>query len=320
MSGSPIRPVACVSYLAAAELWNVARFPSANSGAEIRRIESSVAADGPVTAAVLRALDVPARLLSNPVGADARGTEVGQWLLRNRVAEHIDVAADVMTPTIVVIADDQGSRTWFPYLPGVLDALMALDLTPIDSASYAYVDCYEIVREPAIRAVHAALAAGVPLMINLGGSAFCSQLREAVAGFPGVVVQTNVDDADYRSAPDVAQALSSATRAAWVVVTAGRFGAVALDRAGYLVTVPAFRAFIRHTHCAGAAFSGGLLYGMLHGLPMGECLTLACASGAIRCERPQEGSMPNLAELNFFMSTRESISEDSGGGAHPHPG
>jgi sugar/nucleoside kinase (ribokinase family) len=71
--------------------------------------------------------------------------------------------------------------------------------------------------------------------------------------------------------------------------------------------VPAFRAHVRHTHCAGAAFSGGLLYGLLHGWPMTDTLTLASASGALRCERAHDQPMPSLAELRAFMSTRDRL-------------
>jgi hypothetical protein len=38
------RPVVCFSYLAAASLWNVKRFPQANHGAEVQRAEASIAA------------------------------------------------------------------------------------------------------------------------------------------------------------------------------------------------------------------------------------------------------------------------------------
>jgi hypothetical protein len=68
-----------------------------------------------------------------------------------------------------------------------------------------------------------------------------------------------------------------------------------------VVSAPAFRAEIRHTHCAGAAFSGGLIYGLLHDWPMQDCLELASASGALRCEREQGDPMPTLSELRGVM-------------------
>jgi sugar/nucleoside kinase (ribokinase family) len=127
-----------------------------------------------------------------------------------------------------------------------------------------------------------------------------------LSGYPRLIVQTNVDDADHGDALQVAATLVTATDAQWAVVTAGAFGAVAVSRA-QCVAVPAFQAVVRHPHCAGAAFSGGLLYGLLHDWPMIDSLTLASASGAMRCERAHHEPMPSLAELRAFMDSRERI-------------
>jgi hypothetical protein len=62
---------------------------------------------------------------------------------------------------------------------------------------------------------------------------------------------------------------------------------------------------VHHTHRAGAAFSGGLLYGLFQGWAMHDCLGLAAASGALRCERGHGEPMPGLGELRAFMQGRE---------------
>jgi hypothetical protein len=38
---------------------------------------------------------------------------------------------------------------------------------------------------------------------------------------------------------------------------------------------------------------------------MGDCLTLACASGALRCERTHSEAMPTLAELRAVIDSRK---------------
>ena len=139
-----------------------------------------------------------------------------------------------------------------------------MDFTSLREASFAYVDCYELIEAPAVRAVDAARAAGVPLLANLGGSLLGPAVARALRAHPRLIVQTNVDDAAYADASPLAASLLAATSAAWVVVTAGPFGATAMSPAQEL-TIPAFRAAVRHTHCAGAAFSGGLIYGLLQG-------------------------------------------------------
>jgi sugar/nucleoside kinase (ribokinase family) len=304
MSGQQSGPVVCISYLAAASLWNVARFPTANQGAEILSIEQSIAADAPMAAAVLAALGVPSLLLANPIGTDARGAEVRRWLERYHVATTVVVDDGIDTPQMVVVADHARTRTWFPYLPGAADALEHVDLAPLTSASFAYIDCYQLIEVPAVRAVHAARSAGVPLLLNLGGSPLSSGVAAAVRGYPGLLIQTNVDDDSAAEAPRIASFILEDTGAEWVVTTAGANGAFALSRVERL-SAPAFRAEVHHTHCAGASFSGGLIYGQLHDWPMRVSLDLACASGALRCEHAHHEPMPTLAELRGCIRSRE---------------
>lgn len=52
--------------------------PHPESPAEIRTTEESIAADGPITAAVLSALDVPTLLVDNRIGNDDAGERVGR--------------------------------------------------------------------------------------------------------------------------------------------------------------------------------------------------------------------------------------------------
>lgn len=307
---SQSRPVACFSYLAAAELWQVPRFPLANCGAEVLSVEHSIAADAPMTAAVLAAFGVPTLLLANDIGNEQEGRDVRGWLQRYGVNATVKVETDTATPQIAVVADNDGTRTWFSHLPGVSDALATVDLSPLLSASFAYVDCYQLIEAAAIRAIEAARSAKVPLLLNLGGSPLSCAVITAVRSYPRLIIQSNVDDAAYGDAPQVADEVRTATGAAWVVITAGAAGAVAASETRQL-TSPAFSVLIRHTHCAGAAFSGGLIYGLLHDWPMEDCLTLGCASGALRCERAHHEPMPTLAELHAVIGSRERTSRSA---------
>jgi sugar/nucleoside kinase (ribokinase family) len=126
----------------------------------------------------------------------------------------------------------------------------------------------------------------------------------AVRGYPDLIIQTNVDDDNAAEAPRIASFILEDTGAEWVVITAGASGAFALSPIERL-SVPAFRAEVHHTHCAGAAFSGGLIYGLLHDWPIRDSLELACASGALRCERGQHEPMPTLGELHGCIRSRE---------------
>ncbi|WP_280450679.1 carbohydrate kinase family protein [Nocardia cyriacigeorgica] len=296
----------CVSYLALAELWSVPHFPSANHGAAVEGVEYSIAADAPMTAAALSALDVPTLLIANEIGVDSRGRQARRWLSARDINVPETDDADVVTPWIVVVADDDHTRTWFAHLPGVSESLERADLAPIASASFVYVDCYELIEQPALRVIAAGRAAEVPMLLNLGGSELSPAVASAVRGCSELVIQTNVDDAAHAEAPEVAKSLLVRSGASWVVVTAGVFGAVAVSRSE-LVSVPGFPVAVRHTHCAGAAFSAGLLYGLRAGWPMHSGMLLGSASGALRCARHQSSPLPTLAELEGLAAGNASL-------------
>ncbi|MGW4842764.1 carbohydrate kinase family protein [Nocardia brasiliensis] len=297
-------PVVCFSYLASAELWTVPRFPHANHGAEIRSFGWSVAADGPMTAAVLAALGAPPFLIANDVGDDEQGLRVRQWLDDRHVSGSSRTGSAVVTPRIVVAADDDHTRTWFAHLPGVAESLARADLSPIAEASFVYLDCYELIEPAAIRVARAAGSAGVPTLLNLGGSELSTEVIAAVDGHRYLLIQTNIDDANHGEAPALARRLLAETSADWVIVTAGTFGAIALSRSESVV-VPAFPVEVRHTHCAGAAFSGGVLFGLWAGWSMERSMLIGSASGALRCARHQSAPLPTLAQLLAFIAMNQ---------------
>ena len=289
-------PVACFSYLAAASLWHVERFPAPGHGAEVLTRAPSIAADGPMVAAVLGALGQSSLLLANNIGDDASGVQVREWLTRYRVATTANVKAGVATPQIVVVGDDHDTRTIFPYLPGVAGSLARIDFSPLASAALSYIDCYRFMSVPATRAIAAARPAGSVLVANLGGDPPSPEVMGALAGHPRLVIQTSIPEPSLDLAHATATELQAVTGADWAVVTAGAAGALAAGRAASL-SVPAYRVRVRHTHCAGAAFSGGLAYGLLHDWPIRETLSLASACGALRCERAHDEPLPSMTEL-----------------------
>ncbi|MFI6367632.1 carbohydrate kinase family protein [Nocardia sp. NPDC050630] len=252
-----------------------------------------------MAAAALASMGAPVRLLSNEIGDDEYGHFVRQWLTEHHVTPPAGTPG-ATTPRIVVAADDAHSRTWFAHLPDVVASLEHVDLAPIATASFLYVDGYEIIEHAVLRVIEAGHAAKLPLLLNLGGSNLSEPVAAAVAGYPHLFIQTNVDDAEHLEAPAVAATLREQTGADWVIVTAGSFGAVAVSHSE-VVAVLAFPVEVRHTHCAGAAFSAGLLYGLRDGWSMGRSMTSGSASGALRCYRSQGAPLPNLDELHEMV-------------------
>jgi sugar/nucleoside kinase (ribokinase family) len=117
-------------------------------------------------------------------------------------------------------------------------------------------------------------------------------------------VQTSIAEESLETAARLAEYLQRGMHCEWAIITAEKAGAAAASTR-HVLSVPAFRAEVRHTHCADAAFSGGLIYGLLLGRDMQDCLELASASGAVRCEREQNEPLPTLSQLTGVMQERQ---------------
>lgn len=115
----------CVSYLASVKTLYIDRYPLADYGAEVTRIERFVAADGPIVAATANALGLNARLLSNSVAEDEAGAGVKEILHNWGVNAPSENSVRSITPTSTVVCDAAGTRTWFPHLIDVVSELEA---------------------------------------------------------------------------------------------------------------------------------------------------------------------------------------------------
>ncbi|WP_203236958.1 carbohydrate kinase family protein [Nocardia panacis] len=250
---------------------------------------------------MLAALEVPTLLVANDFGSDEAGRRVGHWLQQHGVGATAVASTDYATRRVVVVSDGDHTRTWFAYLPGVADALERVDLSSIATASFVYLDAYQLIEAAAIRVIRTVRAHGQRLFVNLGGIPLSDALRHELAGYSNLLIQTNIDDDDHVEAPSVARRLLEWTCADWVIVTTGRYGALAASHS-QLLTTSAVPVEVRHTHCAGAAFSGGLLYGLHAGMPMRRSLMLASASGALRCVRDQSAPLPSLHDLESLVT------------------
>src|SRR5258708_22537364 len=216
---SPGGPVVCFSSLAAASLWQVAQFPRPNYGAEVHAIEESIAADGAMVAAALAGLGLPSLLLANNVGNDGSAAHARNWLHDRGLETDACMMEGHPTPRVVVVGDNHHTRTFFPYLPGVADELERADLAPLATAAFAYVDGYAFIAKAASLAIRAAKAAGIPLLLNLGGDS-PAEVFDAIRGYPRLIVQTSVSEANVLGSQRLAGHLLGATGAAWAVLTA----------------------------------------------------------------------------------------------------
>jgi sugar/nucleoside kinase (ribokinase family) len=290
--------IACFSYLSAVTTLHTARYPAADYGAEVHQAERFIAADGPIVAAGAVMLGHRATLLSNNVADDETGDQLKRQLEAWGVASVFPASAQrAITPFSTVIAAADGSRTWFPFLPGVVSELATTDLSSLQSAEFAYVDCYEILGRAARRPVAAALAAGTSVLVNLGGSPLPDWLPTLDPRNRLAVLQTSVADHQAHEAGTLVRRLSSLRIADLVVVTRGRHGAVAADSHG-LMEATALPVRANRTQGAGSVFSAMLVSRLLSGATAASALRFACAAGSLWCAT--EGDPPALEDVRSF--------------------
>lgn len=287
--------VVFVSYLADAHVLRVPAYPRANHGAIITQTAGSVAADGPLAAAIGAGLGMRVGLIANPVGEDPAGRHLLDWLASAGIRHDIGTDPHSPTPQLTVVADDAGSRTWFANLQRAFDHLHTVDLALMSRATVVYVDCYQAIAAAAARAVAASAS---PLLLNLGGDPLDDDLVAAAAGRSVLAVQTSLDEADAVHAEALATSLFDRLRPAAAVVTLGRLGALALTVGGFL-RVEAPRAAVTHTHGAGAAFSAGYAYALLRGAATHGAVVAGCRAGTDHCVSPAAAIPRHLPDATF---------------------
>lgn len=272
----------CLSYLADAQVMRVDTYPLPNSGAAVEATAASIAGDGPLTAITAAGLGLRTGLIGNDVGADHAGQRLLSWLDHFGVHHGVQAVADIATPHLTVITD-AGTRTWFAALKHAYADLLTADLTLLNHARLAYIDCYHVIADAAARAI--AGAGNTPLLLNLGGDQPSPAIIAAAKGRPLLAIQTSIDESATDTAPDIADTLYQQFTPHTVLVTLGSHGALARTR-DRLHRVGAPDAAIQHTHGAGAAFSAGYAHATLGGADAATALAAGCLAGTQHCASP----------------------------------
>lgn len=122
--------VVCVSYLADTTILMVDAYPVPDHGAVVRHTETSLAGDGPLMAMTASRLGLRTAVIANDVGLDPAGRRLLTQLDRHGIDHTIRLRDGARTPTLTVITDNAGTRTWFAHLEPALALLDTVDLTP----------------------------------------------------------------------------------------------------------------------------------------------------------------------------------------------
>jgi sugar/nucleoside kinase (ribokinase family) len=294
MSTWPEVDITCFSYLAGVHTLHVPTYPLADYGVGVDRVERFLAGDGPIVAGAAVALGFRAALVSNSLADDDMGRFVASVLERWGVITQPAGANPLVrgqTPFSTVVSTRNGSRAWFAYLPGVVAELAEVDLTQLSRSRVAYVDCYELFGDLSFRPVAFALDYDVPVIANLGGSPPPDWLINSRIDKRLLLLQSSVPDDISTSALSTAAELAELAAAEHVVVTRGRYGAVAITN-GITAEVPARSVPVKTFQGAGSVFSAALAARLMTGEAFLQAVGFACNAASEWCER---GEFPNNA-------------------------
>lgn len=272
--------VVCFGFLTHALLLMVNELPEQNGGAPILDSVETVGDDAAIAASILTQWDVPARLITSPIGDDQRGESVKAQLDSLGVDVEQNVRRDWPTPFEVTILDPEGGRTYFQRRdPAALAELRPPDSAQLKNAGLLYVDWYD--GPSVIHAMRGAVSQDVPVYLNLesqfGKEPWVSELVASAS-----ICQVSLDVPDSSGDPsDIARDLIE-RGVETAVVTLGSEGCVvAQGQQAYLVKPPPVE--IVDCNGAGAAFSAGIIYGLRAGWSLENIARFAVTYAGLKC-------------------------------------
>ena len=257
------------------------RMPDWNTGAVSAASSEFVSDDAAIVAGLLTSWNVSTELIGTSLGDD----EAGSWTVRRLkemgVGGSFKLREGIETPFEVNISDSLGGRTYFwDRRPEVLATLDDADLSSLAGARLLYVDWYD--SPHIVRAMKAAKAAGVPVMLNLehghtDGEALASLVPYAT------VCQAVTDPAQIKldDAESVARfLLGQGVETALVTMASGGVVGIRGEEALH-VSAPGLQAV---DACgAGATFSAGYIASLISGSDFEQSLRFAVAAASLKC-------------------------------------
>ena len=201
------------------------------------------------------------------VGDDAAGKTVLSELDQYGVEHSNTVVPDIKTGVVIVLVDALGERTMFPD-SGANSGLSEADLPPLDGFTAVYVSGYplvnpksrdgalailKIVKDRGLSIVFDPSTVGVLLEVGL------QQVREWLKLVDVVIL--NEEEAQFLSGKQnpVEAAAELLSLTSLVVIKRGSKGALAQERGGVLVQIPAVETNVINTTGAGDAFAAGFI-------------------------------------------------------------
>ena len=295
----------CFSFLSALRVLHIESYPQPNSGSIASDMLGTITPDGPIVALLAASLGLKVSLVSNNVGDDFTGNQLIQLLGEYNIHTTATVRKDITTPLTIGLYDRQENRTWFSFLPHVVDGLLSSNLEMLKSSRMAYIDIYAILSEATPRVIHYAVEHHIPLFINLGGDHLSEKMVQLMRNAHVLVVQTGIDSSSQIEPEQYAREIQKQAQSDLAIVTLGSQGAFCATSTT-CIHIPAYELQIIHTDGAGAAFSAGLAYALLNEWNVKQSMKFASALGGLYCtERDGFGKFSSDLVLEFIQNIRQ---------------
>ena len=270
----------CFGVLSYLQLMVVDQVPVHNGGTPIQQLTDSYGDDAAIVAGMLHQMGQKTRLIASALGDDELGRKVAATVGRRGVPVDIRIDPTVTTVAELSIADPSGARTYFYQRTSeLLNTLDSADLSPLEQASYLYVDWYD--GDHILRPMQAASRLGLPVFLNLESQLANPEVLVKLAPYT-TVCQISADQPesgdDLESIADSLLEVGITT----VLITGGSRGCLAAE-ANQKVRVSAPTINVVDGNGAGSCFSASYIYANLRGWSLEQCARFATAQASLKC-------------------------------------
>ena len=276
----PCPEVVCFGTITPARVLVVDSLPSWNTGAVTTASAEFISDDAAIVAGLLAAWSIPTELVGTALGDDDDGRRTVRRLREMGVGGRFEVRKEIETPFEINVSDSLGGRTYlWDRRPEVLATLDDADLSAIEGAKLLYVDWYDAPH--IVRAMRAAKAAGVPVMLNLEhGHSEDDALSTLVPH--ATICQAVTDAAQIDTDAEAVARLLVSRGVETALVTLASGGVVGI-RGEEALHVAAPKLEPADTCGAGATFSAAYVVRLLSGSDFEESLRFAVAAASLKC-------------------------------------
>lgn len=279
----PEGTVVCFGVLSYLQLMLVEQVPIHNGGNTIRQLTDSYGDDAAIVSGMLQQLGQKSKFIPSAVGDDDLGKKVTATVSRLGIPVDVRIDSSVDTVAELSISDPSGARTYFyQRTPELMATLDSADLSPLDNASFLYVDWYD--GDHILRAMESAAQSKIPVFMNLESQYLNKEVLAKFAPYTDVC-QVSVDQPESNYDMESISSILLHSGIPTALITGGSNGSLSVN-SSQKVRITAPKVGVVDGNGAGSCFSASYIYGSLRGWNLERCSRFATAQASLKCRTP----------------------------------